>query len=250
VIPGIPDSAVLVAIGAAFMAALARGFSGFGAALVFVPVASAALGPRVAIPLMLVVDFVMALPMLPPATRRCNWRDVLLMAAGAIVGVPIGTAVLTRADPSVMRWSIAVLIVLLLSVLASGWRYAGRPAVPLTAGVGLSAGILSGAAQVGGPPVVVYWLGGSIPPLTVRANLIAFFGLSSTVSLAAYLAGGLLTQQVLSLALVTAPLYGFGVWLGARMFGIASETVFRRVCYGLIALSALTSLPVLDALWR
>ena len=34
-------------------------------------------------------------------------------------------AVLTRADPSVMRWSIAVLIVLLLCVLASGWRPTG-----------------------------------------------------------------------------------------------------------------------------
>jgi uncharacterized protein len=164
--------------------------------------------------------------------------------------VPIGTAVLTRADPSVMRWSIAVLIVLLLSVLASGWRYAGRPAVPLTAGVGLSAGILSGAAQVGGPPIVVYWLGGSIAPVVVRANLIVYFGISSTFSLVAYLLGGLLTHEVLWLALITAPLYGFGVWLGARMFGIASATVFRRVCYGLIALSALTSLPVLDALWR
>jgi uncharacterized protein len=36
---------VSVALAAALVAGLARGFSGFGAALIFVPIASAALGP-------------------------------------------------------------------------------------------------------------------------------------------------------------------------------------------------------------
>jgi hypothetical protein len=34
------------------------------------------------------------------------------------------------------------------------------------------------------------------------------------------------------------------------MFHIASETTFRRVCYALIAFSAIISLPLLDGILR
>jgi uncharacterized membrane protein YfcA len=247
---GVPNLAMLVAVGVAFVAALARGFSGFGSALIFVPIGSAMLGPHIAVPLLLIVDGVMTLPMVPAATRHCHWRDVLLMVLGGSLGVPLGTAILTHADPVAMRWAISVLILVLLVVLASGWRYRARPAPPVTTAVGLGAGILSGAAQVGGPPVVVYWLGGSIAAATVRANLIVYFVLSTVLTVAAYLVGGLLSSEVLGAALVAAPVYGLGLWLGSRLFGLASDTVFRRACYSLIALSALASLPALDGLWR
>src|SRR3712207_6580646 len=123
---------VWVALAAALLAGLARGFSGFGAALIFVPIASAALGPKLAVPLLLVTDGVMTLPMIPSAARRCDWTDVLAMAAGAIVGVPLGAWILTQADPIGIRWGISALILLLLAVLVSGWRYRDRPHLVLT----------------------------------------------------------------------------------------------------------------------
>jgi uncharacterized membrane protein YfcA len=42
------------------------------------------------------------------------------------------------------------------------------------------------------------------------------------------------------------PAYGLGLYVGSRLFGRASEMVFRRLCYALIAVSVLSSLPV----WR
>jgi uncharacterized protein len=241
---------MLVAVAVAFVAALARGFSGFGAALIFVPIGSAVLGPRLAVPLLLVVDGVMTLGLVPRAVHRCHWRDVLLMLAGSTLGVPIGTAILTHLDRDSMRWAISALTVVLLLLLASGWRYAVRPAPLVTASVGAGAGVLSGAAQVGGPPVVAYWLGGSIDAITVRANLIVYFALSTVLTVVSYVVGGLLSTEVLTYALVTAPLYGLGLWLGSRMFGLTSDVLFRRLCYSLIALSALASLPALDVLWQ
>ena len=241
---------MLVAGGVAFLAALARGFSGFGAALIFVPIGSAVLGPQLAVPVLLVVDGVMTLPLVPRATRSCQWRDVLLMAAGGMLGVPVGTAILTHADRTAMRWGISMLILVLLIVLASGWRYRAPPAAPVTTAVGLGAGILSGAAQVGGPPIVLYWLGASLNAASLRANVIVYFVLSTAVTMLAYFLGGLLSMEVLAYAVVAAPLYGLGLWLGSRMFGLTSEAVFRRACYGLIAVSALVSLPALDGVWR
>jgi hypothetical protein len=45
-------------------------------------------------------------------------------------------------------------------------------------------------------------------------------------------------------------MFGIGLWLGSRMFGLASEETFRRICYALIALAALVSLPLFDGWLR
>jgi uncharacterized membrane protein YfcA len=188
----------------------------------------------------------MAVPLVWKAWGRFDRRDVALMTGGSLVGVPLGSWVLARADPLAMRWGIVVLIAGLLALLASGWRYRGRPAAPLTVGVGASAGFLSGLAQVGGPPVIAYWLGGAVEPARVRANLILFFAAASLVTVFTYAAGGLLTARVLALSLAAGPLYGLGLLAGSRLFGLASEATFRRACYALIAAAAVISMPAWD----
>lgn len=233
---------------AAFLAGLAKGFSGFGAALIFVPLASAAVGPRLAVPTLLVVDAVAGSGMIPSAWRLADRKEVGVMAAGALIGVPLGTIVLAQTDPLVLRWLLVGLVVLLLALIMSGWRYHGTPATPLTVGVGTVAGIFSGAAQVGGPPVVVYWLGGASQHQVVRANIVLYFAVSTVISAASYIAGGLITKQVLTLSLVAAPAYGIGTWLGSLMFSRADATLFRRICYGLIAFAAIGGLPLWDSL--
>lgn len=247
---GYSTAAIVYLAAAALVAGLARGFSGFGAALIFVPLASAAVGPKTAAPLLLVIDAVVAAGLIPRAWRHSDKREVGTMTIGALAGVPLGTWILTRSDPVMIRWMITALIAGLLALLMSGWRYRGRPAASLTVGVGGLAGFFSGVAQVGGPPVVVYWLGGSIPAETVRANIVLYFAISTVFTIAAYFVGDLLTISVLGLAIVTGPLYGLGLLIGSRIFGLASEETFRRVCYGLIAGAALVGLPILDGVIR
>lgn len=249
---GTPDYAGILALLLAitFAASLARGFSGFGAALIFIPLASALLGPKVAVPLLLVADGVMTAGMVPGAVRKADRRDVLTMAVGAFVGVPAGTWLLTTLDPLVLRWGIVALAALMLALLLSGWRYRGRPKPPLTILVGVISGFFSGAAQVGGPPVVAYWLGGTIPASTVRANIVFFFAITTALGAIGYVWSGLITLQILLLALIIAPVYGFGAWAGSRMFGLASDQTFRRICLTMIALATVVSMPVLDGWLR
>ena len=134
----------------------------------------------------------------------------------------------------------------MLALLMSGWRYSGRPRRPLSFGLGGLAGLFTGAAQVGGPPVVAYWLGGSGSIEQTRANIILYFAASTVITMVSYSAAGILTPAILGLALITGPVYCAGLYLGSRLFGRASETVFRRICYGLIAAAIVLSLPVLD----
>lgn len=237
-------------MGIAFIAALARGFSGFGGALIFVPLASAVFGPQVAAPILMLVDGVLQFTLLRNAWRIGKRNEVAIMALGALVGIPLGVLALKHLDAIALRWGIAGLTAAMLALLMSGWRYHGRPRQPLTIGIGFLSGLLSGAIQAGGPPVVAYWLGGGNAAATLRANIILFFFCTSVASGVTYLVAGLLDIGVLTLAAVAAPGYALGLYLGTRMFRLASELAFRRACYLLIAAAAVISLPALDGLLR
>ncbi|SDB14954.1 sulfite exporter TauE/SafE family protein [Belnapia rosea] len=237
-------------LGAAFAGGLARGFSGFGAALIFVPLASAALGPQGAAPLMLLVEVLAILLLTPTAWRLADRPQVGLLALGALAGTPIGAAMLIYADPLALRWGIAIGILGLLALLVSGWRFQGRPSLAATLGVGMAGGVLGGVAMVSGPPVMAYLLGQPGPAWRVRASFGLFLAAGGVIVGLAYAAAGLLTPALAAPFLVAAPVYGAGIWLGTRMFGLASERSFRFGCYAMIGLAALLGLPLWDRFLR
>ena len=242
--------AFLVTLAAAVFAALLRGFAGFGAALIFVPIASAAYGPSVAAPTLLLVDFVLTFPFVFGAARRCRWPTVLPAALAATVVSPLGAWALAVGDRTTLRWAISVAILLLVALMASGWRYRSEPNVPVSAGVGVVAGFLSGFAQISGPPVIALWVSGPLPAATVRANMFVFFTLITLASFTAYLVSGLFTAEVILLVLAVAPAYALALYAGSHIFGRTAGAGYRPLAYAAVALTAVTSLPLFDSFWR
>src|SRR3954453_1770884 len=91
----------------AFVSGTSRGFSGFGSALIFMPLASSIAAPRLVAALLLIIDFVAGLPLLPNAWKQADRKATSVIVAGALVGVPIGTYVLTVLEPVTTRWIIS-----------------------------------------------------------------------------------------------------------------------------------------------
>jgi uncharacterized membrane protein YfcA len=237
-------------VASAFVAGLARGFSGFGAALIFVPLASTVASPIVAAPLLLVVDLVLAAGLIPNAWRIADRREVGTMLIGTLMGVPMGVWILARADAISIRWTIAAMVAAALALLMSGWRFKGPAKPPLTIGIGALAGLFSGVAQVGGPPIVVYWLSTEPRPQVMRANIVLYFAVSASYTALSYAFAGVLTFGIAGLALVIGPAYGLGLFTGTRLFPLASPHTYARICYALIAGAGIVSLPILDGIIR
>ena len=234
----------------AFVAGTARGFSGFGAALIFMPLASSVASPRLVAALLLIIDFVAAAPLLPNAWEKADRKATAVIVLGALIGVPAGTYFLSVLDPVTTRWIISCFVAALLMLLLSGWRYRGKDHAWLSVGIGGLSGFCSGLAQTGGPPIVGYWLGRPIATTVARANIVLFFGASDFFSMASYATTGLITRDTLLLSLVVGPVYAIGVAFGASLFGRASEKVFRAICYALIAMAVIVGLPALDGVLR
>src|SRR6195256_5413213 len=147
----------------ALVSGTARGFSGFGAALIFMPLASSMATPRLVAALLLVIDFIAAAPLVPNAWKHADRKATAVMVFGALIGVPIGTYFLSRLDPVTTRGIISGFVFALLLLLVSGWRSRGKDHASISIGIGSLAGFCSGLAQTGGPPIVGYWLGRPIP---------------------------------------------------------------------------------------
>ncbi|MPZ09780.1 MAG: TSUP family transporter [Kiloniellaceae bacterium] len=233
---------------AATLAGLVRGFSGFGAAMIFLPLAGIVIRPEVAVPLLFVADNLATLHITLPSLRRCCWAEILPLAAGATVTIPFGVALLVSIDPEAMRWGISLLILLAVAVLASGWRLQRTLPLAGTAAVGGLTGLAGGAASLYGPPLILFWLGGRSGAVQVRDNIYAIFGLLSVVAGIAQWLNGLLTLPVLREALTLLPVYVLGTLAGSRLFRGASDGLYRLLALGLCALAALAALPLWERL--
>ena len=243
-------NAAIAICAVAFVSGTARGFSGFGSALIFMPLASSIADPRLVAALLLIIDFIAAAPLLPGAWQKADRKATAVMVTGALIGVPIGTYFLSRLEPVTTRWIISAFVFALLLLLLSGWRYRGKDHAAASIGIGGLSGFCSGLAQTGGPPIVGYWLGRPLPSVIARANILLFFGASDFFSAVSYATAGLITMDAIKFAFVVGPVYGIGVWFGALLFGRASETVFRAICYALIAAAVIFGLPALDGVLR
>ena len=125
-LPELSTRGLVFLLVSAFIAAMARGFSGFGAALIFLPLAATVVDPKIASPLLLITDAVLAVGFIPDAFRRADKREVSIMGAGAAIGIPLGTLLLVHLDALTIRWAIVVLATAMLTLLFPAGAIAAR----------------------------------------------------------------------------------------------------------------------------
>lgn len=239
-----PPAILAAVVLAALVAGLVRGFAGFGAGMIFVPLAAALTGPKIAVVTLWIMDTLPTLTIVIPALKQVEWRSIAPVAVGYAITVWAGVWVLANGDPDMLRWAISLAILATLPVLWSGWRYHGPRPFALSAGVGGVSGIMGGAAQLPGPPVLIYWLAGEDPAWRIRANVIVLFFMLTALSGTSMAANGLFVADAVTAGVICAPVFGLALFIGQRSFARATETGYRRFAFILILVVAITTLPV------
>ena len=240
------DPRFALAVGISVLSGAVRGFSGFGSALIYVPLMSALYGPKIGAASFLLTDLVTGIVFSVGVRRQAVWREIVPLALSAAVAAQFGTLILQYADATHLRWAMAALVLVIVVVLSTGWRYHGKPMLIVTIAVGIAAGLMGGAVQIFGPPVVLFWLSSMATAAVVRANFVVFFAIMAAALVVTYLWFGLLTADVIALAAFVAPLHILAMFAGAKVFHFASETTYRRTAYVIITLAALVSMPLWD----
>ena len=231
---------------AAFVAGLVRGFAGFGTAMIYMPVAASVLPPVWALTTMMAFDVIGPLPNVPRALRDGRRRDIFLLGLGALIALPLGVFVLTRLPVAPFRWAVSAISLFLLVLLILGWRYRGVLSRRMILAVGGMGGALAGSTGLAGPPVIMLYMAGRSASREIRANITLYLLLTDVLMLGVFALNGILEAVPVTIGLLLAPVYLLGNVVGGRLYRPDAERLYRVIAYVIIAVSALSALPLFD----
>jgi uncharacterized protein len=237
--------AVLIAVFLiVLLAAFAQAVTGFGFALVSVPLLTLATDPRSAVAAEGLISLGVTVLAVVRERAWVRWSNVGWLLACALVGMPLGLLVLRSTPEHVLTGLIAVSV---LACTLMVWRRTRlRSGVATVAAVGVLVGALSTATGTNGPPLIAAFQGMGYDRHTFRATLAAVFAGTGVLSVAGFIAVGLVDARVTRLGLVGLPGVAIGWLVGDRVFGRIDANGFRKVV--LVALTATAAVTLAKAI--
>ena len=210
-------------------AALMRAFSGFGFAMMAVPVFSLFLQPADAVVLAAILTLSVSALTYKAWWGQFDARVFMPMLGGSVVGTAIGVMFLTRASTTEFQLWIGVTVVcacLFVSRLKPG---AGSNIRFLPTATGAASGLMNGAFAIPGPPVIAYAMICIPEPARSRAFLMAFFFASNVLAVVMFTVADMVTATPLLLLLLAFPMSFIGDQLGHRAFHRFGGNAYRPV---------------------
>lgn len=231
---------------AVVVAGLVRGFSGFGGAMIYLPVAARWLSPFEAITTLAVMEMIGPLPNAVRALCESVLGDVARLVLGMVIALPIGISILALVAPEVFRYGVSISSFGLLALLIAGFRYRGVLSRGVIFGTGFLGGLSAGCVGLPGPPVIMLYMGADHPPRVIRSTLMLYLFMADLVMLATLWGFGHLVISAIGVGLLLGGPYMVGNLIGARIFRPEAERTYRAVAYMIIAASGLSGLPLWD----
>lgn len=213
----------------AFVAAVAQSVTGFGFALVMMPLLAIAWDVKLAVATSVILGVLLNVVMLTQLRGHVAGRRLPGIFLGYAFGFIPGLIFLDRVNGDVLQITVGAVVI--IATIALYFQPAVDPENDSPAG-GVLAGMFSGASSsatsIGGPPVVLYLFGREEMD-RFRATLMAFFLPSSLITLTAFIVVGRITGDVLTESAVAAPFIVAGVFAGAWLRAYIDAALFRRL---------------------
>ena len=233
---------IAFAIPVVFIAYAVFGMTGFGSALLAVPILVHLMPLQMVVPLIVLLDLVGTAIVGGSNWRSADLSELRRILPWMLLGIVIGVTVLLSMPP---RWPLIILGVFVLyfsarnllarpaqdkPAVATGW------AIPY----GVAGGIFSALFGTGGPVYTIY-VARRLPQLSqFRATIALIILCSGLIRLVTFGLSGVYFQNsllLLALALLLPTL--LGVWTGSRLRNRIPQEQLRRLIYALLAVAGL-----------
>ncbi|MEM6478148.1 MAG: sulfite exporter TauE/SafE family protein [Pseudomonadota bacterium] len=232
---------VLIAV---FVAGLVYGFAGFGAALIFMPVATAFLDPVIAVGAFQLSAVISLLTVVPRAWRAADRPATIQLLLASLIGMPLGLWALVTLEGTLIRLVVLAVAAMTLIVLLLGWRRKTKEALGPRLAIGAATGAVGGATGLNGPVMILFQLSSKDGAERSRANTICFLTLNSMLMVPVMALTGVLPASAIPLGIIMLLPYGLGGLCGQALFDPNREGLYRRVAYCIIAAALVAGLPV------
>ena len=235
-------AAWLAAGGAILVAAILRGFTGFGFAIAAVPLASLVMPPSRAVAAILVMQLCIGIRDCVMEWRQANRATVGHLAIGAFIGMPLGVIALALTPAPLVRVALGVMVLVAVALTWKPHPARRPPRRAVTLATGFASGIFHGLAAMAGPPAIAYFLAYEPRVAVMRSSLMVFFPVASLLGLPMVAVAGLLDTPAIVLGVLGMPLMIGGGWLGTWAFKRYGARSYRPLALAALLLTAVASI--------
>lgn len=222
-------------------AALIQSVSGFGFALMSVPLMVLIIDLRVAV---VVSALIGTLSAGGQAWQMRNQQDRILtrrFIISSCIGAPFGLAAFVWVPQDVLKVVLGVAVLFGVVVLSRGldMRSTHHSFDWL---MGVLSGVLLMATSTNGPPLVFTLHARRINPQTFRATLNSVFAITGIISIGLFLVSGKMSSQILIISVIAIPIMIVGVYLGTLLRRVIAPERFRLIVLVLLTASGVSSI--------
>lgn len=228
-------------IGLIFLAAgFTQGVSGFGSALVAMPLLLLFIDAKIAVPLCVLNGLVITSFLSLQLRRHIDWRKIIPPLIGCLPGIYAGAWFLRGADSDLIKLLLGIVLVSYALYcmfckprprnIQSFWPYVA----------GFFTGVIGSAFSAGGPPTIIYTTLTGWDKDDIKATLSVFFFTNGIFVAAAHAVSGLTTAAVLDYFAGSVLFVLAGVMAGAFCYGrVKSESYLRIILYLLVVMGGM-----------
>lgn len=213
-------------------AGFVQGLTGFGSALVAIPLLCLLIDIKQAVPLCALNGLVISLILYIQLKKFADRKKYMPLFLGSIPGIILGATLLKSFDSQLIRMLLGVLLIgySIYSLFAlsprqkelwRGWAWV----------TGFVSGAIGAAFSAGGPPTIIYTTLNGWSKDEIKATLSATFFFSAFLIVSAHAVGGLTDGRVLLSFLVTSPFVLLGTFCGSKLYKYLPGENYARLIY-------------------
>ena len=221
-----------LSIGLIFLSAgIVQGLTGFGSALVAIPLLCLLIDIKQAVPLCSLNGMVITTVLFIQLRKQADLRKVIPLFVGSIPGVFIGATLLKSVDSGLIKTFLGILLIVysLYSLKATPRK------TELHRIWGWVAGFLSGAIgaafSAGGPPTIIYTTLNGWTKDEIKATICSAFFFSVFLIIFAHALNGLTTRTVITRFIFSCPFVLTGTITGAALYRRLPEKNYLQLIY-------------------
>jgi uncharacterized membrane protein YfcA len=236
-LPELTPALVLTVAGIALIGYIIFGATGFGSAIVSVPLLAYMLPLAACVPLITTLDIFASTSTTWRNRRMVAWHEFGKLAPAMVVGIALGATLLVRLPAKPALVALGVFVTVYGAYVLSG---APRPAQApgwLVWPIGVVGGVFSALFGTGGPVYIVYLSARIHDKSALRATAASVVAMSVWLRVALFIvAGVLLDARLLLLIVALVPPMALGVFIGHRLHArLSNASVLRLIAALLVA---------------
>lgn len=216
-------------------AMLIRTLTGFGSALISIPLLYLLCGAKYAIPFIMIYECAIDIMILAKDKGSCKrdriWDWPLL--AAALLGIPLGTEILILSDDGLLKILMGSALIFFSILMLANFSLKLKRSTFSSAAAGLVGGLLCGSVGMPGPPMDLLLSSQGLEKEAFRRLMVIFLTAIDFLTFGYYILVGLIDSEMIIFSLWFIPAVLLGFLAGSFAFGRVSEERFRRLTLGI-----------------